>query len=99
MQTVILVRSGIKNASQGFNIYPSTSSGLLNVEWTQKFQRGIELAIYDVSGKRIRSMFERDCSTGDCKKTLNLSDLACGVYFIILKQNGEQVSKKFTIIR
>jgi hypothetical protein len=69
------------------------------VEWTQEFQGGIELAIYDVCGKRIKSMLERDCLIGDHKKTLNISDLACGVYFMVLKQNNEAVSKKFTIVR
>jgi hypothetical protein len=92
-------KSGIKDARNGFNIYPNISSGLLNVEWTQEFQGGIELAIYDVCGKRIKSMLERDCLIGDHKKTLNISDLACGVYFMVLKQNNEAVSKKFTIVR
>ena len=92
-------KSGIKEARNGFNIYPNISSGLLNVEWIQKFRGGIELAIYDVCGKRIKSMLERDCLIGDHKKTLNISDLACGVYFMVLKQNNEAVSKKFTIVR
>jgi len=92
-------RSRIKDARNGFNIYPNISSGLLNVEWIQKFQGGIELAIYDVCGKRIKSMVERDCLIGNCKKTLNLSDLTRGIYFIVLKQNDKEVSKKFTIIR
>ncbi len=92
-------RSEIKEASIGFNIYPNISSGLLNVEWIQGFQGGIELTIYDVCGKRVKSITERNCPIGNCKKTLNISDLASGIYFIVLKQNDKQVSKKFAIIR
>uniref|UniRef100_A0A7C6AFY8 T9SS type A sorting domain-containing protein n=1 Tax=candidate division WOR-3 bacterium TaxID=2052148 RepID=A0A7C6AFY8_UNCW3 len=92
-------RYRMHNTGREIEVSPTICHKILNIKYMVSDAGEVELAIYDVCGKRIKSMVERDCPIGDYKKTLNISDLACGVYFMVLKQNNEAVSKKFTIVR
>ena len=83
----------------GLKVYPNICYGILNIEYTIARKSEVELAIYDVCGVRIKSIKQKNYLPGNYQKTLNLGALASGIYFVVLKQNNEQVSKKFLFIR
>jgi hypothetical protein len=71
----------IKNAMpESFNVYPNPTSREINLN------KEMDAAIYNISGQRLKVV--RDT------KTINVSDLTPGVYFI---QNTEGKSVKFIV--
>lgn len=80
-------------------IFPNISCGVLNIKYRLMDNGDAELAIYDVDGVRIKSIKQKNYLPGKYQQTINVSNLASGIYFLVLKQNNEQVSKKFLLIR
>uniref|UniRef100_A0A7C4TES9 T9SS type A sorting domain-containing protein n=1 Tax=candidate division WOR-3 bacterium TaxID=2052148 RepID=A0A7C4TES9_UNCW3 len=88
---------GIKNIE--LKIYPSVVRNSISIEWTLKKPARIELSIYDAAGSKVKAIRETDIPIYHNKEFIDLRDLACGVYFMVLKQNNEAVSKKFILIK
>ena len=62
-------------------------------------QGDISFSIYDVAGARLRWGSESNISPGYHNKTINITDMANGVYFIVLEQNNKQIMRKFLLVR
>ena len=62
-------------------------------------QGDILLSIYDVVGVKVRWGSESNISPGYHNKTINITDMANGVYFIVLEQNNKQIMRKFLLVR
>ncbi|MGB9721888.1 MAG: T9SS type A sorting domain-containing protein [bacterium] len=89
----------IHDAGWRINIHPNISYGYLTIEYSLRNTGDVEIEIYDVIGAKRKSIKFKNCQSGNYTKILNLSDLASGVYFVVLKQNNEQVSKKFLLVK
>ncbi len=89
----------IHDAELKIKVYPSISYGLLNIEYNLKNEGNAEIEIYDAIGTRRKLIKLTNCQLGHCEKIINLADLASGVYFVVLRQNNEKVSKKFLLIK
>lgn len=57
------------------------------------------LAIYDVMGSRIKILKEVVLQAGYYTEKIETKKLSCGIYFIVLRQDDEKVSKKFLLIK
>lgn len=90
---------GFEIESVELRIYPSVVRNSINIEWTLKKPACIELSIYDATGSKVKTIKETDIPIYHYKEFIDLHDLACGVYFMVLKQNNEEVSKKFILIK
>jgi hypothetical protein len=64
-------------------VFPNPTTRRVNIQYTISVQSDIELIIYDVW----------------YQEKLDTRNLPSGVYFIVLKQGNEKVSKKFLLIR
>ncbi len=62
-------------------------------------QGDIHIAIYDVMGSIVKSISRTDLKPKYYRETIATNDLSCGIYFVVLKQNNEKVSKKFLLIK
>lgn len=80
-------------------IFPNISYGVLNIQCNLKNKGDGEIEIYDATGTKRKSIKLANRQTGYHKEVLNLDGLASGIYFMVLKQNEEKVSKKFLLIR
>ncbi|MEO0183446.1 MAG: T9SS type A sorting domain-containing protein [candidate division WOR-3 bacterium] len=80
-------------------IYPNISYGALNLEYSLKNEGVVMIEIYDVSGAKRKSTELANCLPGHYQKTLNLADLASGVYFIVLKQKKHRTERKFLLLK
>jgi len=78
--------------ADGWNIYPSASSSIFNV---QCFGTAIEcLKIFSTDGKKVYEKNNIEPGTSNCE--LNNP---CGVYFVSVTQNGKTETGKIVIVR
>lgn len=89
----------IQDTKCRLKILPSISYGILNIECTIPVQDVVDLAIYNAGGAKIKSIKQKNYLPGSYQQRINISDLASGIYFVVLKQNNEQVSRKFLLIK
>ncbi len=87
------------DAEWAIEVCPNISHGVLNIKYELLHQCNIEFAIHDVSGRKVSSMRHAICFQGEYHKTMDLHALPAGVYFVVIKQNNEKVSKKFLLIK
>jgi hypothetical protein len=80
-------------------VFPNPTTRRVNIQYTISVQSDIELIIYDVTGARKKSIQHEAQPSGWYQEKLDTRNLPSGVYFIVLKQGNEKVSKKFLLIR
>lgn len=59
----------------------------------------VSLTVYDVTGSVVKAITHTHHHPGYYSEMINTEGLSSGVYFLVLKQNNEKVSKKFLLIR
>jgi len=59
----------------------------------------ISLVLYDATGSKVKSLLEGKYRAGYHKINLPTEQLPAGIYFVVLRQNNEQVSRKFLLIK
>jgi hypothetical protein len=85
------------NASKlSLNVYPNPSSDLLNVDYALPTSGRVKAAIYTTDGRLVKSVFEANQASGFNHKTVDVSDLAAGLYVINVEVDGQlQAPKMF----
>ncbi|MEO0127633.1 MAG: C25 family cysteine peptidase [candidate division WOR-3 bacterium] len=78
---------------------PSLVRGNLTIKYGIPVQGDVYLSIYDVLGSQVMSISRTSLKPKYYCEAINTCDFASGVYFVVLKQNNEKVSKKFLLIR
>ena len=63
------------------------------------FASQISLKLFDLSGRRVITLFEGYKQPGIHTTILNATDLTTGLYFIRLEALGQQFSRKVMLIR
>jgi len=91
--------SGKTKKELELQIFPNPCPGLLNIEYVLQKPGVAEISIYDVTGARKKSIQHQVQPSGWYHEKFDARDLASGVYFIVLKQNNEKISKKFLLIK
>ncbi|MEO0081738.1 MAG: M14 family zinc carboxypeptidase [candidate division WOR-3 bacterium] len=82
-----------------FEVYPSLSARTLHLRYTLTSRTRIELAVYDRTGRRVRSLVSGQCEPGTHETMWNWTDddgrkLGAGVYFCRIETaQGHLVSK------
>jgi hypothetical protein len=79
------------------NIYPNPNSGSFDVEFGMPMGGNTTVKIVNITGQNIREFGANDIVNG--KLSVNLSDVAAGVYFVQIQGEGQVVNKKVTITR
>ena len=80
-------------------IFPNPCPGLLNIEYVLQKPGVAEISIYDVTGARKKSIQHEAQPSGWYQEKLDTKELVSGVYFIVLRQGDDKVSKKFLLIK
>ena len=62
-------------------------------------KNNVDLVVYNILGARIRTLRNEKLVPGYYEDTFAARDLASGIYFIVLRQGNEKVSKKFLLIK
>jgi subtilisin family serine protease len=77
----------ILTANFGFSLYPNPTTGLIHIDFQQE-QHGTSLKIVDVVGREVLH-FENLSQ----QNTIDATTLDSGIYFVIIKNNTQQLSK------
>ena len=78
-----------------FSVYPNPSAGQLNIEINSMFQGQATLTIIDLVGEKIYT--EIIFVDKSFQQQLNVSDLAKGIFFLVLDTSEEIVTEKVVI--
>lgn len=83
------------------NVFPTPAQEVVNINFGVRTSGNISIYIYDILGKEITSIMDNQfVETGQYSKQLNTSDLANGMYKIIMySNNGEIITKKIIIAK
>jgi hypothetical protein len=76
---------------------PATNSTAINFEL--KHSNEVSLAVYDVTGKLVKTIDAGALSTGMHTITLVTEDLDAGVYFYTLTAGAEKMTKKLSVMK
>jgi len=91
--------SNFRSRVSMIEIFPSLVTRCLNIEYMLTRKEQVELSIYDATGSRVRLIKQEKLAPGYYQQKINIENLSNGVYFIVLKQGDEKVSKKFLLIK
>ena len=92
-------RYRIQDTRFKLEVFPNPCLGLLNIEYVLQKPGAVEISIYDVAGARKKSIPHEAQPSGFYQEKLDIRNFTSGVYFIVLKQDNEKVSKKFLLIK
>jgi len=67
--------------------FPNPCNGIVNLKFNTEISEKIKLSLYDLQGNQLQSVIE-DMVTGENYKTINLSNEASGIYFLVAEGNG-----------
>lgn len=85
-----------------FNVYqnypnPFNSSTVINYNLTRDAK--VTLKIYDISGRKIKTLVEQEQKPGQYKVVFNAEGLSSGIYIYKLNANGYEQNRKMILIR
>lgn len=81
-------------ANNNLNVYPNPSNGLFVVRLTNEME-GLSLSVVDVTG---RNVFQFDFRGKFQEKSINLSHLSNGVYYVNCSSNGQYIGSAPIVI-
>ena len=85
----------IDGAVYKMNNFPNPTSGLTTLTFTLPQQMAVKIAIYDITGRMVKAVSKGKMPSGDNNLTVDLSNLAAGVYtYTIENEQGEQAAKR-----
>ncbi|MBK9228830.1 MAG: T9SS type A sorting domain-containing protein [Ignavibacteria bacterium] len=74
--------------------YPNPFNPVTNIEYDLPVDGNIELKIYDIAGRLIKTLVNEFKTAGSYLVSFNASDLSSGVYFYSMNIDGKQIAVK-----
>ncbi|MGB3479185.1 MAG: T9SS type A sorting domain-containing protein [bacterium] len=92
-------RTKIPRARFALQVYPNPVQGVLNIKYAVYTQTETELSLYDVTGSRINVLKHKNVVPGYYQENIDVSKLSNGIYFIMLRQDNDKVTRKFLVVK
>ena len=83
----------VNKAALNYNVYPNPVNDQLNVEFNLLENTHVLGEIFDVTGRKVTTLFNSSYSLGTHRLNYNTSDLNAGVYFVKITIEGESFTK------
>lgn len=83
-------------AINGISIYPSPSTGIVNINFNQGFFSKVDISIINILGKEMKHLELKDVSA---KQMLNISDQPDGMYLVKIKSGTDEIVKRIILKR
>ena len=84
----------INKAALNYNVYPNPVNDQLNVEFNLLENTHVLGEIFDVTGRKVTTLFNSSYNLGTHRLDYNTSDLNSGVYFVKITLEGESFTKR-----
>jgi hypothetical protein len=79
--------------------YPNPVNAGVNISFALKSSGNVAVAIYDLLGRKVKSIFDGYLQAGQNRLTWKSGDVASGCYFVNVSGNGFSSTKQMTIIK
>jgi hypothetical protein len=91
-----IMKAAIMNAEMDgkLNVYPTISTGLINITGDQSSLENIELAVFDLTGRMVVQLPKKSYAGN---ANINLGNLNNGTYLLQIKQKDKTITKKIII--
>ena len=80
-------------------VYPNPGSGLATFAYALAEPDNIRRTVYDVLGRRVRTVAQGELPAGEYGVTWSSTDLAPGVYGVRLEAAGRAWAERVTLVR
>ncbi len=88
-----------KSQVNKLNIYPNPTDSKLNVHFELLQKENISIYIYDINGSEILKLTEQFFDAGNHELNYNLTDLSCGIYFLVTQCGSSITHSKLMIVK
>ncbi len=82
-----------------FQNYPNPFNPTTKIKYSLPIQTNVKLNIYDVLGKEIITLVNKEMIAGNYEVVFNASELSSGLYFYTLKTDSFVSSKKMMLVK
>ncbi len=92
----------VNPVSQGFAVYsiaPNPAFDDVTIQYGLNVSGKVQFAVYDLTGKKLKDIYEGTVSTGQYTQKFSVSDLANGNYLIIATFNGNVQHFRLNVAR
>ena len=79
--------------------YPNPFNPVTHIPYSVNFGQDIKISIFDLNGKRIKSLINKFHQPGKYKLSFNAKELSSGVYFISFQNNNHFQSQKIVLTK
>ncbi len=81
------------------NAYPNPFNPTTNIKFNIAKSGFVTLTVYDILGRKVVELVNKEMVAGSYSVTFNASSLASGTYIYRLISNGKQISKKMLLLK
>ncbi len=85
------------NAELGLHLYPNPVSTDLNISFRLSANNNVDIQLLDSQGRVVESISEYNLAVGEHRKTVDVSNLAAGIYYCKINMGGVKGVKKFSV--
>ena len=98
------VISSVPEFHADFSIYPNPAKENIQISFNATTETELEMDIYDLTGRKIRSVYNGMCKIGQQHFSWDLSaesgnTVNNGIYFCRLKSNGTELTRKIFVLK
>ena len=79
--------------------YPNPFNARTNINFELLQKSEVELSVYDITGARVAVLANGEMEAGSHSVNWDAGNVASGVYYYSLKANGEESSRKMTLVK
>jgi phosphodiesterase/alkaline phosphatase D-like protein len=79
--------------------YPNPFSGRTTIEYALPEERAVEIVVYDVLGRRVRTVVEAEQEAGRHSATVEARGLTSGTYFYRVRAGQQTETGQLVIVR
>ena len=89
---------GSTSLSGYFRIFPNPITNTFSVELPLDADANLDISIVDVNGQMVKDLYNGTSTSGDNIFLFDKSNLASGVYFLIINVNGQTIKNEKIIV-
>lgn len=79
--------------------YPNPFNNLTTIFYSLENEGLADLSVYDISGRKIQTIIHESHPSGTHRAVFDGSGISSGVYFYVLRVNGDIITRKMTFLK
>lgn len=93
-----IVNTGLPTSFEISSLYPNPATSEVKVNFTLSEESDITVAIYDISGRKVKEYYSGHLQAGEHSEIYDVSDLSNGMYIYSVIGESQSASEKLLVI-